>query len=620
MFLRARLGAALLSLVLAVLVLAVGPRPALAWVDVNVEADDVRVAVDENGDARVEHKITLKVAGGPLRSFDIRGVDADAVPDAEGYVVPQREAAKSSLASAQAVVAERMPPSVKPLPDGSPAPPVLRIRFDPDRGLMRGVHVLFVRYTTHHGARIKTDGALTRIAWRGPIWDDGLDSARVTFELPAAPTEPRADDPEPAAAGGVRPPLVLSTLRRGVAKDQLELLRPYAPKGEAITWSIRADSRAFQRAVASPSRPERVRAVIQGAVGEPAQRALLGLGALSLFLLYASLVALKSGEVARHARAAGVTPRPLVPLPTTARAILAGAALVAGLFVELLLMRATLGASLVLAAVLFASHRTPRWPRPSLRSPGRWLPLSEAVAFRAPPRPRGAYLDVSTRAGKIALLVVLAAVLACVARLYQSSPFRAQLIAFDAVALLAIFCTGRLAELPPNPGLAPARLLRDVARSLRKTWPDKVRIVGRIRVPDGSAVADELRLVALPKGAPAGFVALEVGVVHLPGAGGPLASPEVLLRVTAGSVCEQMVARLVRHGHGSRGRKQGERAILFTPHLPTAKMTAGLVTSLLRPLITSATSQRQEQRGHRSVAVAAGQRERATQSPAMGLG
>jgi hypothetical protein len=589
MALRARLGAALSAFVVAALLLLGPARIAHAWVEVHVEADDVRVTLDRSGDARVEHKITLKTAGSALRSLDLRGVDADAVPDADGYVVPQKEAARASLAAAQAVAAERLPPDAKPRPDGTPALPVLRIRFDPDRGLTRGVYVLLVRYTTHLGGRIVVGGPFARLAWRGLVWDDGFDSARVTFDLPAAPTEPRPDEADPGgeADGNARAPLVLSTLRRGVARDQLELLRPYAPKGEAVTWAIRVDARAFAPAAApaAPARPTGVRASLDEALGEPGRRLILGAGALSLFLLYASLVALKSGQVALHSRAAGVAPRPLVPLPAALRALLAGAALVAGVFVQLLLMRATVGALFVLVAVLCAAHRTPLWKRPALRGPGRWLPIAESLALRAPPPPRGAWLDAGTRGGKLALLLALGVVLGAAYLLFDTSPFRAQLVAFDAVALLAVFGTGRLAELPPDPAVGPARLLAEVARRIRKVFPpDRVRLVGRIRVPDGATEPDELRLAIAPKAAPPGFGAIEVGVVFGRGAGAAMAFPEVVLRVTTGSPCDQALARLLRQGRSARGRRKQERTVLLAPWLPTARLTAGMVVRMLRTL------------------------------------
>ena len=585
MYVRARLGAALAALVTAVAVLLGRPTVARAWVDVTVEGDDVRVVVDKSGDARVEHKITLKIAGGPLRSIDLRGVDADAMPDPDGYVVPLKEAARGSLASAQAVSAERIPDEGKLRDDGSPALPVMRIRFDPDRGLGRGIHVLLVRYTTKLGSRIVVNGPFAQLTWRGVVWDSGFDSARVTFELPAAPTEPRADEaapPSPGDAQRARSPLVLSTVRRGPMKDQIDLLRPYAPKGEAITWTLRADARAFRPAGAAPAPTTQKPSAT---LGEPGQRAVLLLGALSLFLLYASLVAVKSGEVAKHARARGVEPRPLVPLHKALRALLAGAALVAGVLVELVLMRATMGAVLVLAAVLLAAHRAPLVKRAALRGPGRWLPIAESVALRPLPRPTGAYLDVSTRAGKALLILGLAAVFAAAALLHDVSPFRAELVAFDAVAVLVIFGTGRMAELPPDPATAPVATLREVARRVRKRWPaSDLRIVGRIRVPDGCSEPDELRLSIAPRSAPVGFGVIEVGVVFAIGAGASFACPEVIVRVTTGSPCEEALAKLARHGRASRGRKKEERAILLTPRLPTARMTAAMVLRLMRAL------------------------------------
>src|SRR6478735_6083668 len=164
---RRRPASLLVALLVACCVLLVGARPSYAWVDVNVEGDDVRLIVEPSGLSRVEHRITLKIAGGPLRSIEIRGVDGDAVPDVDGYVVPQREALQSSLASAIPIATELMPPGNKPERDGSPALSALRIRFQNDRGLGRGVYVILVRYATSLASRISPDGAMARVAWRG---------------------------------------------------------------------------------------------------------------------------------------------------------------------------------------------------------------------------------------------------------------------------------------------------------------------------------------------------------------------------------------------------------------------------------------------------------------------
>ena len=589
---RARRGPApaLFALALACLVFLSAPRPARAWVDVNVEGDDVRLTIAPSGQVRVEHRITLKIAGGPLRSIDLRGVDRDAVPDADGYVVPQREAQQSSLASAIPIATELMAPANKLEDDGTPALSVLKIRFQNDKGLGRGVYVILVRYTSSLASRITLDGAMARVSWRGPVWDDGLDSARVTFDFPAAPNEPRLDDGPPVlgdvaptAAGNAAAPITLSTLRRSVTRDAIELMRPYAPKGERITWAVRADARALRGALPDASRTAPP-VISEDGLAAPALRALVLAAAFAIFLGYALLVGRKSVDVARAAEAAGATARPLVRLPMVLRALLAGASLVAGLAVELVLHRATMGALLVLAATIFAAHLPAKWKAGGrLRGPGRWLPVAEAEAFRDPPRAPGGHLDASTLNGRIVLALVLAAVAGGVYLLSDISSYQAQIVAFDFTAILAIFGTGLRSSLPPDPGSAPASFLRKVAKLVRREQrKDLPRIIGRIRVPEGSPAPDELRLAVLPRAAHAGFVTIEIGVVHIAGAGGSIALPEVLLRVTDGSECDRALQPLSRHGRSMRGRKAGERVYAFSPRLPTARMTAGLVTRLAR--------------------------------------
>lgn len=584
MVLRARRGPALIASALLTAAILAGARPAHAWVDVHVEGDDMRLTLDRSGKARVEHRITLKIAGGPLRSLDLRGVDRDAVPEAEGYIVPQKEANQSSLASAVPVTLDPIPPGNKPEADGSAPLPVLRVRFGAEKGIGRGVYVLLVRYGTNLSDRIAADGGMARITWRSPVWEDGLDSARLTFDLPAAPNEPRADDAAVALGAATdAKPMVLSTVRRGTSRDALELLRPYVSKGEAVTWTIHTDLRVVQATSPENARPAPPPPSASTAIAAPAYRALALAGAAALFVIYSLLVAFKAMEVARDARAADVLPRPLIPIPTALRAVLAGLALVAGLGVELVAGKATLGAILVLLATGLAAHLTPRWNHTArLRGPGRWLPVTEADAFRDPPRAPGGLLDVSTRAGKALFLLALAGIAGGVYALNDASPYQASLIAFDATAILAIFCTGRRAELPPRPE-APARFLRDVAKIARRAMKgEEIRVVGRIRVPEGQADPDEIRLALSPRKALTGFTSIEVGVVYLPGAGGPLGIPEVLVRISAGSACQEVIERLARQGKSVRGRKPGEIVFAFSPRLPTARMTAGLAIGLLR--------------------------------------
>jgi hypothetical protein len=228
--------------------------------------------------------------------------------------------------------------------------------------------------------------------------------------------------------------------------------------------------------------------------------------------------------------------------------------------------------------------------------------VTEATAYAEPPRPTGAYLDVSTRAGKAILLVALTALGGLVAWLFETSPYRAELLAFDAVALLAVFCTGRIAELPPDPATAPAGLFRAIAARVHRTFPAaEVRIVGRIRIPEGSATADELRLAIAPKRAPAGFVALEIGAVHLQGTGGRIALPQVLVRVKTGSPCEAAFEGLAPHARKAHGSRPGEVTLLFTPRLPTARMTGDLATRLLGIIVDASRARAAVRTGARRI-------------------
>jgi hypothetical protein len=568
---------------LALVTLLVAPSRALAWFEVHVAGDEVRVTLNPDGPARVEHRIRLHISGGPVASFDLRGIDRDAEPEPDGYVVPAHDATSGTLENAVPITTELLTLE-KAREDAPPPPLVMRIRFDKKRGLPHGAYVLFVRYKTDLAKRglVKLDGASAHVRWDGPIFEDGFDNARVTFDLPVAPTEPRSevlarDDADDAPTN---PPMFLSNLRRGVERDELELLRPYAAKSESIAWAMRADVRALRKrgdaqpkdAVKPPDAPALVERL--GSLRPPLFLALIG----GLFVLYSILVALKSREIAHKAREAGATARPLVPIPLALRAVAAGICLAAGVALELVLRTGTTGAALVVLAVALAAHRTPRWSRPR-RGPGRWLPISEAEAFRTPPR-RRALLDASTHEGKALFLLAIAGAGVGVFVLSEISQYHAWLVGFDFVAVLVLFGTGMTRELPPDPAIAPAPLLATIARLIKKSAGDHIRIVPRLRVPLASPDADELRIAVAPRAPLAGFMGIEVGVVYVPGAGGAIAMPELLLRVAAGSDCERALEPLARRARSLRGRRPEERVFGFSPRLPTAKMTAAIAVAL----------------------------------------
>lgn len=566
------------------------PRAALAWVDARTAGDDVRVEVAKDGSARVEHKITLRISGGPLRALDLRGVDADAVPETDGYVVPGKDAAGGSLAQAEPVTIEMLPPSNHAQEDGSKDPAVMRVRFDADKGLSRGVYVVILHYKTELFRRglIRRDGSMAQLRWSGLSWNDGFDSARATFILPPGPTEPRPDEAapvengEPAAA--TPQASTLSTLRRGSGRDELELLRPYAPKGEAVAWQVRFDARALDVTASKTAQYDATAPAAPSSV-TPARRDLLFLGAGLVFVLYSLLVALKSREVLRTTTAAGAEARPLIPLPMYVRSVAAGLSLVTGLILELFLRTGTLGAICVALAAALSMHRMPTVPSGSrLRGPGTWLSITEEEAFARLPRRTGTWLDASTRVGKALLFTTLVLWGVGVWFVSERSMYHAYLLGFDAVAIMAIFCTGRLSDIPQDAVTYAKPFLNTVARRMRKAIRksgEDVRIIARIRVPEGSAQPDEMRLAIVPRAPLTGFVGLEIGVVSIPSAESAVHMPELILRVATGSPCEEALTAVVEQGKSHRGRRSSERAITFMPRLPTSWMTADLALRLV---------------------------------------
>src|SRR5262245_23239957 len=60
---------------------------ASAWVETHVIADDIRVDVERSGSAVVDHAITMRVQGGPLRSFDLATGDSDVTPLGDSTVI-----------------------------------------------------------------------------------------------------------------------------------------------------------------------------------------------------------------------------------------------------------------------------------------------------------------------------------------------------------------------------------------------------------------------------------------------------------------------------------------------------------------------------------------------------
>ena len=549
------------------------PRPALAWLETAIQSDDVTIEVDRAGRAVVTHQLIMKVRGGPLRSYRIEGVDADAEPLPDGVVSPARPGSRATAA---------IPLKLAVGADGG-----LVIDIDHPRGIRRGTFLFEFKYVTDlsSGDRIRREGGSVELSWVGPRFQDGIDSARVVFRLPAAPNPPQlpevAEDPAGVNIGEELGGVFLSNLRRGHDSDELEVVRPHVAKGEPVVWRIVADPKAFEafQVVDEPVAFEPPPAE-RGA--SPRQRAVLAAIGLVIALLYALLVMLKARLVRRASELRGAEARALVPLPTPLRAALAGAALAGSVAIGALTGHPTAAGLVLVLAVVLAAHRSPRIGQ-TMRGPGRWLPLSDDEALErsatdAPALP-GRFLDVGAPSGFVLLALLVAGFAHAAHRVMQLSPYHGLMLGIGAAALLPIFCTGRARELPCDPVAAPRKTLRWLAKKLRKDAG--LRVVAWARIPDGQRDPDELRLKLMPRHATSGLRGIEVGLEYHQGAGGFVALPCVLVRAVDGSASYEALPRSVVW---TRGRSAEERVASIRPKLPTRAMCLRLVRRLARLL------------------------------------
>jgi hypothetical protein len=545
-------------LLVAAVVLSALPAFAGGWQEVHQTADDVRVVVGEDGVATVEHQLRYRVVAGRFKAFDLPRIDPGAAFEPKTFLVPERGG--------------EIPAQLEPHPKTEGA---LRLAFDEPRGLGRGVYATRVRYSIDLVAAkmLVRDGAMWQLSWTAPPSPSGQDGARVVFELPSAPTEPRL-------AGGEAAETTIATLRRSADKDELELVRAHVPRGETPTWTARVDPKAFPRVTApelrkaAPSRP------VPPPNHVPAVLAACALAGCAGLLAYARR--LKQAAVARACARAGTLPRPLVPVPQALAPFAFAGATVAGL--ALLLFDAPLaGTGAVVAALALATHRAPKAAaRP--RGPGRWLPVpdDEVLVSAKAPRAPGDALDLGTARGRAAFLAISAVVAAVAIVLARRLPGAHIAIPLAATPLLALFATGTRAQLPLGPSDLAVRFVRPARDTLARLVDlSHVDVTCVARFRDRTRTFDEVRLSCVPVDRTPGLRAIELAFTA---AGGGAALPEVLIRFDDASEAGERVAQLAPRIAIVPGRNPEEKVLRLSPQIPTARGAARLLATLLSVL------------------------------------
>jgi len=457
---------------------------------------------------------------------------------------------------------------------------VLRVEVDAKKGLRPGTYLFKFRYRTQLFAenKIYLRGNWAEVRWIGPRLQDGLDSARVLFRIPAASTAPKLPDvtEERGSRSVELEDTFLANLRRGAVKDELEIVRPHIAKGEPVLWRVLASPKAFDAFSSAPVAAAAVTSLPGQSKQELPRRELGWLLALvGVALGYAGLVYWKWRAFARVCHAESARARALIPLPAVLRALLAGIALAGACAVGLYAHWPTAAGALLVGSLALAALRGPSVIQPP-RGPGRWLPIREEEAFAKPESPPGHWLDVGALKGALLFAVLGAALLVAAALLFRTRAYEGLLLALGATALLPIFFTGRARELPPDPALAPRSFLRWQAERLKKDA--SLRVVPWARVPELGSQLDELRLLVVPRRARTGLLALEIGLEYRAGGGGSIALPYVLVRaLEGGAACEALPPQL----SWTRGRKPEERVVVLQPSLPTRAGCRALLLEVL---------------------------------------
>lgn len=562
---------------------------AWAWIETTVKSDVVTVELGRDGAATVTHELMLKVRGGPLKTLSLDGIDADAVVQADATVTRARGNR----------TAQHIPLNLDVREDGS-----LQIEIDHKKGLRRGVYLFRFSYQTDlsRAERLRRRGQLSELSWVGPRLPNGVSSAKVLFRIPRADTAPHLPSTDASTEDlGLAEEfdgIFLSQLRREASTDVLEVVRPHVAKGEPVVWRVLIDSRALDGY--SPEAPAAAPVDLEHpeelGLGTNPRTLVLGGILLAIALVYAVLCLLKAHWVARACERRGAVPRALVPLPTSLRSTLAGFTLAGAVAVGWLTSWPTVAAALLVVSMVLASHIAPR-ARSRVRGPGQWLPLTDDEAFKqrpaGPPLP-GRILDAGSPIGFVLFALLLVAVLVVGAWRFQLSPYQGLLVFLASAALLPLFCTGRAGELPPDPVLAPRRLLAWLSKRLSKS--DELKVVPLARIPEGAKEADELRLKVVPRRRMEGLTAIEVGVEFHHGNGGALGLPYVIVRALDGSAAYQALPRSVTW---TRGRQADERVAIIRPKLPTRALSLKLVRRLVQLLTAPQQKPSRRSRGSR---------------------
>ena len=549
------------------------------WQEWHQTGNDLIATFAKDGRVHVEHHIRYRVVAGQLHAFDLPSIDLEASIAPDVSVVGEDGA--HLAAHAEGISAKAAKDVAR---DGviDATTQVVRVSVDDPKGLKRGTYAFVVAYDVD-GWKTKhlvKDGALVKASFALPPSLEGRDAARAVFRLPSGPTEPRVLLGDGAEAEDT----TLVTLRRATAQDELELVRAHVSRGETLTWGVRADAKAFG-VRANDAREAPPRAV---APRDRRRGAALTVLALITGLALGALFGRKQRAFRREVARAGLSPRPLLPLPASVRPPLFALSFAGGLSVAVLLSPLA-GTACLLVAMLLAVELRPRRLGLRVRGPGEWRPLDErgergereATLARS-----SSWLDATSGRGLAVLLAIFALAVGLGALGEALYPGLRVLAPLASLALAPLFFSGVVGQLPSGSVARGVALLAPLARRLAARKDLRAKLYGR--VPMGAERCDEARLRALPRRAMPGVRGLEVGVVESKTLTGFLPAAEVLVRVFDGSPAHMALEGVSEAALGPRtavpGRSTDEKVLRFAPEVSALRELEGLLAKLAAAL------------------------------------
>jgi hypothetical protein len=569
-------------------VMALAPAAGAAgWQEMHETSDDVHFEIGPDGIATVQHHLRYRIVAGRFKTFEIAGIHPAAELAPEAVFVSDKTGAEV-LARVEAIAPkpdkgdDATTSSAKRPSDGSVKPITVRLMIDEGKGLGRGSYTVDIRYRLDLVATrlLARDGAMWRIAWTSPPAPDPHDGARVVFDLPAAPTEPRL-----AGASGST---TLATLRRSAERDELELVRAHVPRGEAVTWAARVDPKAFPRVTSPELRPPPIpETAPPSLIASNLSRIIASAGIALLAGALAALLRWKQRSVRAAAELRRATARPLLPLPWGTGPFAYGVVAASGL-ASLLWWSPLAGALLVVLAMAIGSHRAPATVTRA-RGPGSWRPMADSlllVAAAPEPLPTDP-LDGTTRRGLVAFVAVACAFATWAWLLRAHVPQIAIALPLLFAAIVPVFFTGTRAQMAPTPIELAVRMLlpsRDALAGIIDLEHAELATLARvIEGKEGQHESvDEVRLTCVPRDRTPGLRAIELALATSPGCHG--ATPEVFVRFDDGSAAAERVARLAAGVPVMSGRVAEERVVRLSPDEPTPVAAAALVGALVLAL------------------------------------